>query len=284
MLRRKQFEDLRRRVEAGITAGLTLDVGGKQYRRLFRAEERVIVLGGGALAPVLCASAVERGFSVAVVDDRPEQAHPGVYPEAKTILCGPYGASLTALGIRPGDCVICTRKGHLRDAEVSVPLLAAPPALVIAVGPPERLEAAGEVPVQYVPEDAGAVIQAMERRRETGERTDRISGALPQEEIEPGLLRFLGEPGLGKALIMVYAVEGEAPVRPGAVMAVDEYRRVFGALGGGAAQRLMVRTAFDLIGTGRQETMRVRLDSDFDRAEHHARSGAMSVILADVAD
>lgn len=219
-----------------------------------------------------------------VINDWPELANPAVYPEAKTILCGPYGAAMKAVRIRPGDCVVLMGDSYLRDPEVSAVLREAAPMSVVVAGAPERSEAVGQTQVRFVSPCSDAVIAALEDGQTERRSADEARPVLAQEEIDPELLRFLADPNLGKALLMVYDVEGDAPVRPGAIMVVDEYQRTFGTLGGSASQRKLVRTATGLIGTGRQETVDIPLDNDFNRAEGNYHQGTLRVVLADETD
>ena len=155
---------------------------------------------------------------------------------------------------------------------------------VVVAGAPERSKVVGQTRVRFVSPRSDAVIAALEDGRAERKPADEARPVLAQEEIDPELLRFLADPNLGKALLMVYGVEGDAPVRPGAIMVVDEYRRTFGTFGGSASQRKLVRTASGLIGTGRQETVDIPLNNDFNRVEGNFHQGTLRVVLADVTD
>jgi len=76
------------------------------------------IFGGGHIAKALVPMAAGAGFSVTVVDHRPEFADKARFPQASRTLSAPYAEA--AGSMPPGAFVVIVTHGHAHDAEVLI--------------------------------------------------------------------------------------------------------------------------------------------------------------------
>nr|WP_325200267.1 XdhC family protein [uncultured Oscillibacter sp.] len=148
-------------LEAGADPAL-LDAGpagpawdGKQLVLPLPVGERVVVFGGGHCALALVPVLRSVGFRVAVFDDRPAFADPARFPEAETVVCGPYTDIAAALELTAEDYAVVMTSGHSHDFEVEEQLLRRPLRYVGVMG--SRTKTAyvnGKLREAGVPEEA----------------------------------------------------------------------------------------------------------------------------------
>ena len=95
-------EGLRRRLLDGVTP--VVDPKGRSFARVsaeyngdlltvcepVMPQERLIVLGGGHIAMPVCEFGARCGFSVHVVDDRPDFANRRRFPDAAEVICDSF--------------------------------------------------------------------------------------------------------------------------------------------------------------------------------------------------
>lgn len=83
---------------------------------VMRPEKRLIVFGGGHVGRKTCEAGLVAGFSVTVVDDRPEYAAP--LPGVNVVVAADFAAAAREMTVT-GDCyaVVVTR-GHAQDYAV----------------------------------------------------------------------------------------------------------------------------------------------------------------------
>jgi len=87
---------------------------GTFYDPLF-PEEKLLILGGGHVAKALAGMAPALGFSVTVVDDRPEFLEPGRFPEGVgTLACG-FEAAIAGFPFDAATYAVIMTRGHLLD-------------------------------------------------------------------------------------------------------------------------------------------------------------------------
>jgi xanthine dehydrogenase accessory factor len=195
------------------------DVGeGQSYQVMLEVHERpatLLIIGGGHIGKALATVGNLCGFSVEVVDDRPEYANAERFPEADRITCGRFDEVLDGYAIDPNTYVVCVTRGHKHD-ETSLRLVAASSAAYVGmIGSKRRVgavlqhlidgaldeETAGRVhtPIGLdigaeTPEEIAVAIMAeiiQARRGGTGqpmrETTKRRRGVAPPERKEAGL-------------------------------------------------------------------------------------------------
>lgn len=99
---------------------------GESFQVMLEVHERpqtLVIIGGGHVGKALATIGHLLGFSVEVVDDRPEYANAERFPEADRITCGRFEEVLADYPIDANTYVICVTRGHRHD-EVSLKLVA----------------------------------------------------------------------------------------------------------------------------------------------------------------
>ncbi len=289
---------------AGRPASLTVEAEGHFYTRLFRPQERLILLGAGHISQSLCRFAVELGFSVTTVDERPEFANKERFPEADGILCSDFCSAIKTLDIQERDYVAILTRGHQYDAEcLRMVLSGKMPCYLGMIGSRKRvteqfrlLEAEGfsrkaleqvhtpiglEIGALTVPEIAVSILAQMIQCRRRGSAHKSGSSVLLLEDIDLSLLNFLSAKG-EKVLLMVYESSGSTPAKSGAMMAADRAGNWAGTIGGGAGEHIAAEAARQLIGTGQSRCLTIDMSHDAAAEEGMACGGAIKVFLTDV--
>jgi xanthine dehydrogenase accessory factor len=292
-------------VSRGDSAALEVEIEGERYIRAFRPRERLVLLGGGHIAQPLCTFASALGFGVMVVDDRPSFANRARFPEAEEILCDAFPRAIARLSLREGDYVAVITRGHRHDADCLRAILpGSMPRYLGMIGSKRRttglldlLEGEGfsraslnrihtpiglEIGALTVQEIAVSIAaQLVQCRRQDTPRRGK-STLLTTEDIDLPLLQFLAQSESPKVLLLVYETSGSTPVKPGALMAVDRDYRAAGTIGGGCSESAVMRTAYDLIGTGERRTVTVDMSNDLAEEEGMVCGGTMKVLIADL--
>jgi xanthine dehydrogenase accessory factor len=102
---------------------------GRQVRRSdpeFRAAAQILietveapatllVVGAGHIGRSLAKIGAEVGFSVAVLDDRPDYASPELIPEADQVICDDFEAALARFPITENTYIVMVTRGHKQD-------------------------------------------------------------------------------------------------------------------------------------------------------------------------
>jgi len=93
------------------------------YFELFESRQRALIFGGGHIAQSMAPLLANLGFSVEILDNRPDYATPEKYPRAATIRTGNYVE--LALSSRVDDSTYCfvLTHGHAHDCDVLKALL-----------------------------------------------------------------------------------------------------------------------------------------------------------------
>ena len=81
------------------------------------------IFGGGHCGMALSSIAARTGFSVTVIDDRPQWADRGKHPEAANVVCVPYGEILPHVEFGPGVSLVIMTHGHDHDEQLLKQLL-----------------------------------------------------------------------------------------------------------------------------------------------------------------
>jgi xanthine dehydrogenase accessory factor len=91
------------------------------------APARLVIVGGGHIGRALCTVAALVGFTVTVIDDRPEYAHPARFPEADRVICDDFEDALEALDSDANTYYVLVTRGHKQD-ELSLRVVLRKPA------------------------------------------------------------------------------------------------------------------------------------------------------------
>jgi xanthine dehydrogenase accessory factor len=114
------------------------------YQVMLEVHERpatLLIIGGGHIGKALAVFADLCGFSVEVIDDRPEYANRERFPQADRISQGRFDEVLDGYPIDANTYVVCVTRGHKHD-ETSLRLVAESPAAYVGmIGSRRRVNA-----------------------------------------------------------------------------------------------------------------------------------------------
>ena len=131
------------------------------YQVMLEVYERpatLLIIGAGHVGKALATIGDMCGFSIEIVDDRPEFANAERFPEADQITCGRFDEVLDGYPIDPNTYVVCVTRGHKHD-ETSLRLVAPTEAAYVGmIGSKRRVRAV----LQHLIED-GIDPRAVER-------------------------------------------------------------------------------------------------------------------------
>ncbi|MBI5447037.1 MAG: XdhC family protein, partial [Deltaproteobacteria bacterium] len=122
----------RKRRTVEVRPGLTV------FFDVLSAEAKLLVCGAGHIALSLARFARELGFSVTVLDDRPDFAHPSRFPGCE-VVAEDFVTALRALPLGPGTYVVVITRGHEHDTECLLEVLRKETAYVGLIGSRRRV-------------------------------------------------------------------------------------------------------------------------------------------------
>ncbi len=105
------------------------------------APATLLIVGGGHIGKALAALGDLCGFSVAVLDDRPDYAKPERFPEADRVICADFVAALRDFPVDAGTYVVCVTRGHKHDEASLGQVVGSPAAYVGMIGSRRRVGA-----------------------------------------------------------------------------------------------------------------------------------------------
>jgi xanthine dehydrogenase accessory factor len=112
-----------------------LQAGSVEYVIEFvQCEPPLIVFGGGHVGRIVSRCAALGGFSVTVVDDRPEFANNKRFPEADIVCCQSFEEAFEKVHITPSTYVVIVTRGHRHDEIVLEKTLQFDPKYVGMIG------------------------------------------------------------------------------------------------------------------------------------------------------
>jgi xanthine dehydrogenase accessory factor len=82
---------------------------------VIEAPARLVIVGGGHIGRSLCRMGAECGFSVTVIDDRPDYANRERFPEADHVICSDFEATLGELPVDHNSYIVLVTRGHKQD-------------------------------------------------------------------------------------------------------------------------------------------------------------------------
>ena len=304
---RQDFKNILNSVLQGLPAALELDIEGMRYLRKFCPQERLILLGGGHIAQPLCTFAAALGFSVVVVDDRPSFANHSRFPEANDVLCENFPNAIRQLKLQDNDYVAVITRGHRWDADCLRAIVPGPmPKYLGMIGSKRRttallqlLEEEGlpreklslihtpiglNIGALTIQEIAISIVAELIQCRRQGTSRHTKGTVMTSEDIDLALLKFLAEDETPKALLLVYDSSGSTPVKPGAMMAINNNLQTAGTIGGGCSESAVLRDAYAMIGSGRRRTVTIDMSNDVAEEEGMVCGGRMKVLIVDVTE
>ena len=269
-------------------------------------QERLIILGGGHIALPVCQFGATCGFTVCVVDDRPDFANRARFPEAAEVLCDSFENGIRRLKITPFDYVVVITRGHRHDADCLRVLLPGTwPAYLGMIGSRRRTKGLlemlkeegfdadrlarictpiglnigavtpGEIAVSILSE-----VIAYKRLPEHGDPNRYCNDS----DVELSTLQYLAENHEPKAVVTVIETKGSTPRGTGAKMAVSPLGKVTGSIGGGCSEAAVIQDAVRIIGTGRYKIVDIDLTGEVAESDGMVCGGTMKVLVEDALD
>ena len=116
------------------------------YLELHGPPARMVIVGAGHIAVPLARMGAMLGMRVEVLDDRPEFAAAGRFPDARAVRVIDFRDPFADTPLVPSDHVILVTRGHSFDYECLVRVLrmSAPPAYIGMIGSRRRVRATHE--------------------------------------------------------------------------------------------------------------------------------------------
>ena len=112
--------------------------GGRVFFNVLSAEDRLLICGAGHIAIPLARFANDVGFSVTVLDDRSDFAHPSRFPDCTTISEN-FTIALRDMPLGPSTHVVIITRGHEHDVDCLVEILPKEAAYVGLIGSRRRV-------------------------------------------------------------------------------------------------------------------------------------------------
>ena len=282
--------------------GFRLADHGHGMCEAFTPSSRLIIFGGGHICLPLVQFASRSGFSVTVIDDRPEFANTQRFPEANAVICRSFPEALGELKLTPYDYICILTRGHHSDGVCLRGIRdLGHPAYIGMIGSRRRVRAQFDqlekegfdrkwldsihTPIGL---DIGAVTPAEIAVSILAElilckrKSDITPHSLaPGSDAEENVLRFLAVNQKPQAIATIIDAKGSTPRSAGARMSVDIDGRITGTIGGGYAEGLIINEAKKLIGTGRFVERPISLNADVAAADGMACGGTLKVLVED---
>ncbi len=92
--------------------------GGELILEPVKGMPSLIIFGGGHVSKYVSRAAAMTGFRVTIVDDRPEYANAGRFPEADNTLALDFTEALGRIEIKPSTYIVIVTRGHRSDEEI----------------------------------------------------------------------------------------------------------------------------------------------------------------------
>ncbi len=115
-----------------------IEDGLRVFFNVLSAEARVVICGAGHIAIPLARFANDVGFSVTVIDDRSDFAHPSRFPDCTTIAEN-FSMVLRGMPLGPSDYVVIITRGHEHDVDCLMEILPKEAAYVGLIGSRRRV-------------------------------------------------------------------------------------------------------------------------------------------------
>ena len=288
-----------------LVACVTAEQDGERtiVREPMLPQERLIVLGGGHIALPVCQFGAACGFTVCVVDDRPDFANRSRFPEAAEVICDSFENGIRKLSVTPFDYVVVITRGHRHDADcLRVLLPGTMPAYLGMIGSRRRTKGLLEMlreegfaedrlarictpiglPIGAVTPGEIAIsilseVVAYKRLPEHGDPNRFCNDS----DVELSTLRYLAENREPKAVVTVIETKGSTPRGTGAKMAVSPLGKVTGSIGGGCSEAAVIQDAVRIIGTGRYQLFDIDLTGEVAESDGMVCGGTMRVLIED---
>lgn len=134
---------LARTLEQILAAGgarcVTVD-GLRIYVEAFLPPPELVIFGAGHVAQPVAQLGKLLGFTVTVIDDRPDYANARRFPEADRIICDGFVPAARQLIVGPSTYAVLVTRGHRHDMNCLLELVRQPLAYIGMIGSRIRVE------------------------------------------------------------------------------------------------------------------------------------------------
>lgn len=145
-------------LRSGKRTTAELQGGIRVFLDILSGEVKLLICGAGHIALPLARFARDAGFSVAVLDDRPDFAHPSRFPGCQ-VVAEEFVTALRPMPLGPTTYVVVITRGHEHDTECLVEVLRKQTAYVGLIGSRRRVR---------------FVLETLRRERIPSERVEQI--------------------------------------------------------------------------------------------------------------
>jgi len=271
----------------------------------FYPKERLIIFGGGHIALPLVEFGAKIGFSVIVVDDRPDFANQKRFPFASEVLCESFERCFDRLNITEQDYLVIVTRGHRYDTVCLRNIMQRNESIYVGmIGSKRRVIAVKELlkeegfdaqrvervctPIglaigAVTPEEIAISIIAQIISRKRLDSVDKEKFQMVnRSDLDFDVLKLLAdETSEAKSIVTVLSSQGSVPRQAGAKMVVYPTGQIAGSIGGGCSEAAVIRNALDIIGSGEYMVQTVDMSGDIAEAEGMACGGTMKVLIED---
>jgi len=267
----------------------------------------LLVLGGGHIALHLVELGTMMGFKVTVVDDRPEFANTGRFPQADRVICADFAQTLQQFSITEQTYIVIVTRGHRYDQTCVVNVINSTAAYLGMIGSKRRVVAMKNFLIEqgYEPElldrlhspiglSIGAetppeialsiMAEVVMCRRLSQANVKHKTGELEIDHTVIQTLASIEEGQLNERVVLatIIEVKGSTPRKPGAQMLFYADGRTIGTIGGGCAEAEVRRAALSVLDQGNTKIFTVDLTNDVAAEDGMVCGGVMKVFLARV--
>ncbi len=120
--------------------GVVRVAGLRVYIEAFLPKYDLVVVGGGHVAQPIAQLGSLLGFTVTVIDDRPEYANRERFPTADRVICADFLEALRSLELGPRHHVVLVTRGHRHDMDCLRAVVGQPVAYIGMIGSRHRVE------------------------------------------------------------------------------------------------------------------------------------------------
>jgi xanthine dehydrogenase accessory factor len=269
----------------------------------FYPRERLIVLGGGHIALPLVEIASRVGFQVTVVDDRPSFANVARFPTAEKVICESFQKCFDEIKITRNDYIVIITRGHRHDTESLRQILKEPETVYVGmIGSKRRVGVVKEelilegfeedrlnrvcTPIGLsigaaTPEEISISIVGELIKRKRIDRSEQFM--VNRSDLDSYMLEILAKPIKERcSLVTILSTKGSVPRGVGAKMLVTKSGQIFGSIGGGCSESAIMRTALEIIGSGKWLIEEIDMTADAAEEEGMVCGGIMTVLIEDM--
>jgi xanthine dehydrogenase accessory factor len=285
----------------------------------FFKPEELLILGGGNIARPLVRVASVLGYSITVVDDRPEFADPARFPEAGQVVCSDFERFLNDIDAGPWTSAVIVTRGHQHDLACMRRLIGRDLAYLGMIGSRHKIRQVKEhliasgvdegridrvyMPVgldigAQTPEEIAVSIAAelVKVRRSGAARSlaEEAGGGKPAREHagritlmaqDVDLLKTLvdyANKGIPMALATVTATRGSTPRKAGARMLIFRDGSILGTIGGGVTEDGVIRKGLGILAGSPAGLYKFSLDNKLAALAGAVCGGYMEVFIEPV--